>query len=227
MDPNTTGTDPQQAVVRNNRMVLLLIAGIPVTIILAATWLWFFVARGDLDLVGMLGTANRGSLVRPPRELPATALLEQDGAVFSYLEQDHRWTMLVAVPAGACDSRCEQSLYFTRQIHQALGKEFNRVRRISLGEAPVADMAMTVTELSDGRPAPTDFASYLDREQRDLTALIGPKGTYQAILPEYVSDHSVWYLVDPAGWIMMSYHEGISYKDVISDLKFLLKNSSE
>ena len=86
---------------------------------------------------------------------------------------------------------------------------------------------MTATELSDGHPAPTDFASYLDREQRDLTALIGPKGTYQAMLSEYVSDHSVWYLVDPAGWIMMSYHEGISYKDVISDLKFLLKNSSE
>ena len=33
-----------------NRMVLLLIGGIPVTIILVATWLWYFVAQGDLDL---------------------------------------------------------------------------------------------------------------------------------------------------------------------------------
>ena len=30
---------------------------------------------------------------------------------------------------------------------------------------------------------------------------------------------------DPAGWIMMAYNSGDSYKDVIADLKFLLKNS--
>ena len=53
----------------NNRMVLLLIAGIPVTMILGATWLWYFVVRGDLDLVGTLGTANRGALVQPPRQI--------------------------------------------------------------------------------------------------------------------------------------------------------------
>ncbi|MFT4825767.1 MAG: hypothetical protein ACI9J0_003701, partial [Cryomorphaceae bacterium] len=30
----------------------------------------------------------------------------------------------------------------------------------------------------------------------------------------------------PAGWIMMSYDGKVGYKGVISDLKFLLKNSS-
>ena len=40
-----------------NRMVMLLIGGIPLTIILVATWLWFFVVRGDLDLIGIVGTA--------------------------------------------------------------------------------------------------------------------------------------------------------------------------
>ena len=33
----------------NNRLVLLLIAGIPVTMILAASWLWYFVVEGDLE----------------------------------------------------------------------------------------------------------------------------------------------------------------------------------
>ena len=51
---------------RNNRIVLLSIIGIPVTMILAASWLWYFVVQGDLDLVGTLGTANRGTLVQPP-----------------------------------------------------------------------------------------------------------------------------------------------------------------
>ena len=45
------------------------------------------------------------------------------------------------------------------------------------------------------------------------------------MFPEHATDTSTWYLVDPAGWIMMSYNEEIPYKDVIKDLKFLLKNS--
>ena len=34
-----------------------------------------------------------------------------------------------------------------------------------------------------------------------------------------------WYLVDPSGWVMMRYSTEVNYKDVIGDLKFLLKNS--
>ena len=44
----------------NNRMILLLIGGIPLTMILAATWLWYFVARGDLDLVAAERVASLG-----------------------------------------------------------------------------------------------------------------------------------------------------------------------
>ena len=33
------------------------------------------------------------------------------------------------------------------------------------------------------------------------------RGTYQALLSEYASDPGTWYLVDPAGWIMMSYND--------------------
>ena len=53
----------------NNRMVLLLIAGIPVMVVLIATWLWYYVVQGDLDLVAILGTSNNGDLVQPPRQL--------------------------------------------------------------------------------------------------------------------------------------------------------------
>ena len=74
----------------NNRMVLLLIGGIPVTVILAATWLWFFVARGELDLVGVLGTANRGTLVQPPRQLDDYELLEESGAVVRLTDMEPR-----------------------------------------------------------------------------------------------------------------------------------------
>ena len=47
--------------IRNNRLVLLTIIGIPVMMILTGTWLWYFVINGKLDLVGALGTANQGT----------------------------------------------------------------------------------------------------------------------------------------------------------------------
>jgi hypothetical protein len=212
---------------QKNRMTLLLIAGIPLVMVLAATWLWYFVARGDLDLVGALGTANRGTLVRPPRQLDDVELFEDNGLSFKYADLEPKWTLLVTAPGGRCELACEQSLYVTRQIHVALGKDFPRVRRFYASEGKVADTQLTVQELSDQRPVPESFAALLESEHRGIKALELGEGAYNQLFAEHTVDPSTWYLVDPAGWIMMYYNNEVSYKDVISDLKFLLKNSSE
>jgi hypothetical protein len=212
----------------NNRMVLLLIGGIPLTMILAATWLWYFVARGDLDLVSMVGTANRGTLVQPPRQLDDQTLRDESGVVTKFADLEPRWAMVIPAAGGPCDAACEHSLYMTRQIHVAMGKEFNRLRRLYVSPDSVKSTPLTVVQLSDGRPAPAadEFAGYLATEHTDLQALTLSAASYSALFPEQAVDASTWYLVDPAGWVMMSYTNEISYKDVIADLKFLLKNSS-
>jgi len=210
-----------------NRMVLLSIAGIPVTVILVATWLWYFVERGDLDLVGMLGTANRGTLVRPPRQLDDKGLLDASGLKFTYAELEPRWAMLVPGSGTRCDEVCEKSLYLTRQIHVALGKDFNRLRRLYLSETGAGEVEWAVSGLSDQRPAPASFADYLANDHRGLEALTIEPGGYAELFNEHMTDASTWYLVDPRGWIMMSYNNETPYKDVIADLKFLLKNSSD
>jgi hypothetical protein len=211
----------------NNRMVLLLIGGIPLTMILAATWLWYFIARGDLDLVSMVGTANRGTLVQPPRQLDDQTLRDESGLVTKFADLEPRWAMVIPAAAGHCDAACEHSLYMTRQIHVAMGKEFNRLRRLYVSPDSVKSTPLTVLQLSDGRPAPAadEFAAYLATEHTDLQALTLSAASYSALFPEQAADASIWYLVDPAGWVMMSYTKEISYKDVIADLKFLLKNS--
>jgi hypothetical protein len=211
----------------NNRMVLLLIGGIPLTMILAATWLWFFVARGELDLVGMVGTANRGMLVQPPRQLDDQTLQDDSGAVTKFADLEPRWAMVIPATGGHCDADCEHRLYTTRQIHVAMGKEFNRLRRLYVSPDSVKNTSLTVAQLSDGRPASAagEFAAYLTTEHTDLQALTLSAASYSALFPEQAVDASTWYLVDPAGWVMMSYNKEILYKDVIADLKFLLKNS--
>ena len=47
----------------------------------------------------------------------------------------------------------------------------------------------------------------------------------EPVVPERHVADSAWYLVDPSGWVMMRYASEVNYKDVIGDLKFLLKNS--
>jgi hypothetical protein len=209
----------------NGRMVLLLIGGIPVTVILAATWLWYFVARGDVDLVGALGTANRGALVQPPRRLDEQEMRDSSGTPLKYADLEPRWTMVVPVTGGRCDATCEKLLYETRQIHVAIGKDFNRLRRLYVSDTGAANTALVVPQLSDGRPVPDNFAAYLANDHHGLQALTLSADGFRALFPEQATDPATWYLVDPAGWVMMSYNESVPYKDVITDLKFLLKNS--
>ena len=208
-------------------MVLLLIGGIPVTVALVATWLWYFVVRGDLDLVGLLGTANRGELVQPPRQLDDQALLSESGATLKFADMEPRWSMLIPAAGGRCDEACEKSLYVTRQIQVAMGKHFSRLRRFYIEEEHTGATELVVSQLSDGRPVPSagGFQQYLATEHRGLQALTVSVTGYNALFAEYSSDPGTWYLADPAGWIMMSYSEQIPYKDVIADLKFLIKNS--
>ena len=213
--------------INKNRMVLLLIAGIPVTVILVATWLWYFVVNGDLDLVGMLGTANRGTLIQPPRQLDERELKDESGLSFKYADLEPRWTMLVPGAGAHCDEACEHSLYVTRQIHVAMGKDFTRLQRMYISETRVESTELAVQELSDHRPAPPEFAQYLADEHQGLKTLTLNSGDYGPLFGEHGVDPSTWYLVDPQGWIMMFYNGEVPYKDVIADLKFLLKNSSE
>jgi hypothetical protein len=211
----------------NNRMILLLIGGIPVIMILAATWLWYFVVRGDLDLIGVVGTANRGTLVQPPRQLDDQTLRDESGLSIKFADLEPRWAMVIPVMGGRCDEACENTLYVTRQIHVAMGKEYNRLRRLYISTDSVESTQLMVRQLSDGRPAPAagEFARYLATEHSGLQVLTLSAAGYAALFPEHVADLSTWYLVDPAGWVMMSYNKKIPYKDVIADLKFLLKNS--
>ena len=213
--------DEQQ--INKNRMVLLLIAGIPLTMILAATWLWYFVASGDLDLVGALGTANRGSLVQPPRQIDDGDLKGEDGYPFLYQDLEPKWTMLVPSSEGRCGADCARSLYVTRQIHVAMGKEVPRLRRLYVGDTRVAE---TPVYLDNGEDTAV-LGEFLAAEHRGIRTAVAEPATQRVLFEEYQEDATTWYLLDPAGWIMMSYNGEVHYKDVISDLKFLLKNSSE
>lgn len=203
-----------------SRLPLLLIVGTPVVIVLAASWLWYFVVQGDLNLVGAIGTSNNGTLVAPPRQINTVALVDDVDAAFAWEDLDPRWTMVVVHLGDVCDNACQQRLYLTRQVHIALGKDFNRVQRVLLTDTTINAVSLAQTAAYASRNLRTYLA-----EHQGLVPLLMQGDDIFVYFPELAEEPDQWYLVDPAGWIMMRFDDRLDYKAVMSDLKFLLKNS--
>ena len=228
---------------RGGRAILLLIAGLPVTMILAATWLWYFVERGDIDIVGALGTANSGEILSNPVNIRSRSFTASDGSETSLDALERKWTFMVVNSGEICDATCSELLYLTRQIRIAIGRDFHRIQRVMMVDLPAdtiriqtstgAESAQerieggAVTEAIDNASTiaaagETPLLDAIESEHPDVS--VWQAGS-EPVVPERHAADSAWYLVDPSGWVMMRYASEVNYKDVIGDLKFLLKNS--
>ena len=217
-----TAQSPAMAQQRARR-VLLLIAGIPLSMMLAATALWWAVQNGYVDILGSVGTANHGELINPPRSLTDVVFQHEGVADTLWEDLPAKWRLLVVQRGDVCGATCQQQLYQTRQIHLALGKDFNRVGRVVLGHVATASVTAPA-DLEDGE-ASLALLDWLGKEHVGVTPLTLPASQLNALVPESVDQPEHWYVVDPAGWIMMRISDDLYYKDVISDLRFLLKHS--
>lgn len=228
---------------RGGRAILLLIAGLPVTMILAATWLWYFVERGDIDIVGALGTANSGEILGNPVNIRSRSFTASDGSETSLDALEPKWTFMVVNSGETCDATCSELLYLTRQIRIAIGRDFHRIQRVMMVDVPadtIRIQASTDTEgvqeriegdavteaidsaLTIAAAGETQLLEAIESEHPDVS--VWQAGAEPVVPERHVAD-SAWYLVDPSGWVMMRYASEVNYKDVIGDLKFLLKNS--
>ena len=233
----------QQTDQRGGRAILLLIAGLPVTMIMAATWLWYFVERGDIDIVGALGTANSGAILSNPVNIRNRLFTDSDGSETSLNALEPKWTFMVVNSGEACDASCSELLYLTRQIRIAIGRDFHRIQRVMMVDVPADTIRMqastdnegaqeriegsVVTEAVDNASniaafGETPLLEAIESEHPDVSVW---QADAEPVVPERHVADSAWYLVDPSGWVMMRYASEVNYKDVIGDLKFLLKNS--
>lgn len=197
---------------KNNRHIPALILGSLILVIFASTLLFRAAVTGKVDLPALLGTKNNGVLISPPQPIADLPLQDGRGAAFDYASKPKLWS--IVIPVGAqCDKSCEQTLYLTRQIHIALGKDADRVRRYLLA-----------TKL----PLDAEFENLL-KQHPNVEVLSANETDYQnyfsRIKLQPVADYQ-YLLVDPMGWLMMYYGPQHDFKVVIKDLKFLLSNSS-
>ena len=197
------GPTPEQA--RRGRRTAFLLFALGFGPMIVATIMFY---TGWLNPAGH---TNNGVLLKPVAPVSALNLEASTGAPlaerFGPEVVDPNWMMIVV--AGECGSQCEELLYLARQVNIALGKNAHRVSRAAvLGGVPA------------------DLQARWPREYSSMERLVPAAGT-QPAWPSGVEPATEprILLVDPFGNMMMHYGSEHSGKDLLEDLKQLLKLS--
>jgi cytochrome oxidase Cu insertion factor (SCO1/SenC/PrrC family) len=204
---STPITDETQR--RRGRRQLLMLAALFFVPLLVAFWLYY--GPGDWRPSG--GT-NKGDLFEPAVPLPDVALARPDGTSTAPGFLRDKWT-IAYLGDGACDERCRQALYLTRQTRIALNKDMDRVQRVFLATGACCDHA------------------FLRSEHPDLlVVLLGADADSQAMLAKFPSQAGVAptaagrvYVIDPLGNLVLSYSAEAPDKALLMDVKKLLRLS--
>ena len=169
-------------------------------------------AEDRQQLLSLLGTNNKGDLVLPPRQLQDIAITRAAGEMWLFAEQKPRWRLLLPV-AGDCSGDCRQLLYLARQVHRRLAEKAPRVERLLLNTGP---------------PFSEAFAGVLQQEYPGIKPLAADQAALNRLLQgAEAAPGTRLYIVDPAGFVMMSYGLEHPGGDILKDLKRLLKFSKE
>lgn len=202
---------------------LLLIAALPIG---SATWYF-----GTQEYKGLVATTNKGELINPVLDVATLGLRNGAGAA-AYLPFDElvadvspedyeaRPWQLLYLGAPECDDTCAERLYFLRQLHVRLGREFDRVQRVYV-------------QASNGiGPLPAATATFMAEQQPDMRVVYADagelgkhlRGTVPAGI-DPLAEHYI-YVVDPLGNVMLYFTPENTAEDILSDLDTLLDNSS-
>jgi hypothetical protein len=188
------------------RWQLLGLMFIPIGIVLLATFVFY-------TRIGMPeGTRNKGILIAPPLQLNMLGLHNQQGEPLVLEAKKDLWTFLVVAPSS-CNDACKLQFWEVRQTRVALGKYQNYIRRLWI---------VTDGSLSE------ETQQWLKKEHSDMQVVYAESDAWKSLLKQspqaIASELDVrFYLVDPRYFVMMYYRTADTYKDVIVDMKFLLK----
>ena len=185
-----------EARTRSGRLQLVLIAAVFIGPLLLAMLLYF---RGEA--AQPVARTNHGALLEPITSLreavPGSPLHGHGGL----------WLLIYDEPAQ-CAAECRRGLYTIRQSRLMLGKDMQRLGRILLHGESVPDTVF-LDEEHQGLIAIQDSA---------LSLLLANKKPNELSAGGY-------YLVDPLGNLVMYFHPEIDPRDMVDDIKRLLKLS--
>ena len=175
----------------------MLIAAVFAVPLAFAAWMYY----SGSDLAPVSGS-NKGALL-----LPIATLSDEFAIVEIRKTEPDQWLMLYA-NAKPCEDDCAEALVRLRQTRLMLGKEMPRVSRVFLhGES-----APDTVDLDQQHPG------LITIKNGGLTALLEEKR------PTGLQAGGS-YLIDPLDNLVMYFPPGLDPKDVVGDIKHLLRLS--
>jgi hypothetical protein len=185
---------------RGRRMFFLLAALFLLPVVLAFALYYGNVWRPS-------GSSSKGELITPARPLDAVGLKMPDGTAAGSEVLLGKWS-IVYVGDGACDNDCRTALVFARQSRLALNNEMTRVQIVMLANEHCCEPA-----IDQHVPGIRVF----DASSIEAVPLL-------ALFPDQKRARSL-FIVDPLGNLMMRHDAAQTSKDLLTDLKKLLKLS--
>ncbi len=202
---STRDDAPTPAQVRRGRRTALLLFALGFGPMILAT-VMFYTGWLNPD-----GYSNQGQLITPPVAIQDLGLTGADGEPleqrFAVEQDDRNWLLMVT--ADQCNQSCEELLYLARQVNIALGKNASRVNRAALVGSVPAEL--------DNRW--NDEYRLMERLQQSSANSSWPEALGSRSEPAI-------FLVDPLGNVMMKYTSEHTGKQMLKDLKHLLKLST-
>ncbi|KAA0945367.1 MULTISPECIES: hypothetical protein [unclassified Pseudomonas] len=122
---------------------------------------------------------------------------------------EERWQLLVTAPA-ACANDCQQLVYLARQLQIGLGRDASR-----------ASHALAVAQ-----PVSTEYEAKLKVEYPQLQRYPLDLPTFNKDAAAQGSGDAQLWVVDPHGNLVLRYDARVKGKDLLNDLRLLLKLSN-
>lgn len=215
MDTPYPNPSVSSSTARANRKALLLTLSIFVLPVLVAYVLlktgWYTSA----------GTSNRGLLIDPPIAFDELQLFTTSGEPLPTEQLRKKWWIVYVLPEQ-CEAACKNSLFQMRQVHQALGPDFERVGELIVSTRTTD--ADTETWLQQEFSGALRAQANAARFDQSLSVAFPPSAI--------ASDSGHLYLVDTMGALFMHYpgyadeQESIlKGRDLLKDLQRVLKVS--
>jgi len=157
-------------------------------------------------------TTNHGKLIRPMLRLEQLPLSDYNLANSINTKQwNNHWVMMY-FKENHCDERCLTNIYLMGQTRTALGKFQDQV----------ISAYVAINPHSENNPGPEILRAYahtllLKTSTSDLNNFFN-----KSILQVNFAQGQL-FLVDPNGFVMMSYPATVNFEDVYQDLNHLLK----
>lgn len=146
------------------------------------------------------GTRNYGTLIEPPQDLTDARFVLDDGKPLAWKDADWSFT-LIALPGPGCAEKCLARIDELRRARLTLNQNAYRVRVVTLGADTSASAIDAMKPVEHARDADEKLSKYRPTTSDDVAAV----------------------LVDPHGFLILSYPAGYDGNLLKKDLARLIK----